>query len=102
MDEADALAAAGKFEEATHLLLVRSVDHIAAARPDWVHPASTTREISAIGGLSDHARGAFGSIAQRVERSLFALRKLDRDDWLEARAAYADFALAPLARENGT
>lgn len=99
MDEADALAAAGKFAEATHLLLMRSVDHIAAARPEWIHPASTTREISAIAGLSDHARGAFAGIAQRVERSLFALRILDQTDWLAARAAYSDFALAPLAGE---
>ena len=99
LDDADALAAEGRFAEATHLLLMRSVDHIAAARPEWVMPASTTREISAISGLSDHARTAFGSIANRVERSLFALRSLDRDDWLAARAAYADFALVPVATE---
>lgn len=93
LDDADALAAAGRFDEATHLLLERSVEHIAKARPDWVLPASTTREISAIASLPERARGAFGLIAQRVERSLFALRSLDRDDWLAARAAYADFAL---------
>jgi len=33
-------------------------------------------------------------IAERVERSLFALRRLGADDWQAARAAYADFALA--------
>ena len=39
---------------------------------------------------------AFRIIAERVERSLFALRALDRTDWEAARAAYADFALARL------
>lgn len=96
LDDADALAAAGKFGEATHLLLMRSVEQIRAARPDWVLPASTTREISALQGLPDTARTAFASIAQRVERSLFALRRLDQADWQAARAAYADFALSRL------
>ncbi len=96
LDEADVLAAAGKYAEAAHLLLKRSVDHIAAARPDWVLPASTTREIAGIEGLPPAARTAFGLIAQRVERSLFALRRLDEGDWRAARAAYADFALEPL------
>lgn len=99
LDEADALAAAGNYDEAAHLLLKRSVGHIAAARPDWVHPASTTREISVIEGLPAAARTAFGLIAQRVERSLFALRRLDESDWQAARAAYADFALERLTPE---
>ena len=34
------------------------------------------------------------AIAERVERSLFAMRGLSADDWLAARAAYAEFALA--------
>jgi len=94
IDEADRLAAAGKFEEAVHLLLQRSVTHIADARPEWLHPASTAREIASIPMLPESARSAFGVIAMRVERSLFALRKLDEADWLASRAAYADFALA--------
>lgn len=96
LDDADALAAAGRYDEATHLLLTRSVEHIANARPEWIVPASTTREISAIESLPARARTAFGLIAQRVERSLFALRSLDRDDWQAARAAYSDFALEQL------
>lgn len=93
LDDADALAATGKFAEATHLLLRRSVEQIAASRPDWVLPASTAREILAIPALPESAQKAFGLIAQRVERSLFALRRLDQADWQAARAAYADFAL---------
>lgn len=96
LEEADRLAAEGCFEAATHLLLQRSVGQIAAARPDWTRPSSTARELAALPALPDAARAAFGVIADRVERSLFALRSLDREDWEAARAAYADFALARL------
>jgi len=94
LEEADRLAAEGRYGEATHLLLQRSVGHIAEARPDWLIPASTAREIAALPMLPPRAREAFGAIAVRVERSLFALRALDREDWNVARSAYADFALA--------
>lgn len=96
LDDADRLAAAGRFDEATHLLLRRSVAQIAGARPDWVHPASTAREIAAIGALPEAARSAFAAISSRVERSLFALRRLDAADWDAARQAYAAFALERL------
>lgn len=96
LEDADRLAAEGRFDEATRLLLQRSVSHIAAARPDWVEPSSTARELAALPALPDAARTAFATIAERVERSLFALRALDRPDWEAARAAYAEFALARL------
>lgn len=92
LEDADRLAAEGRFDEATHLLLKRSVSQIARSRPDWVDPSSTARELSALPALSAPARGAFQTIAERVERSLFALRHLDKGDWDAARAAYADFA----------
>ncbi len=94
LEEADRLAAAGDFDEATHLLLKRSVGQIAEARPDLVEPSSTARELAAEPRLPDAARTAFAMIAAPVERSLFALGKLEEADWQAARAAYADFALA--------
>lgn len=96
LEDADRLAAEGRFDDATHLLLQRSVGHISAARPDWVEPSSTARELAALPALPDGARTAFRVIAERVERSLFALRSLERADWEAARAAYAEFALARL------
>jgi hypothetical protein len=98
LEDADRLAAEGRFDEATHLLLRRSVVQIATARPDWLAPSSTAREIAALPALPERARGAFATIAERVERSLFALRRLESGDWQAARAAYADFALADLSR----
>ncbi|MEM6858607.1 MAG: hypothetical protein AAF559_12105 [Pseudomonadota bacterium] len=94
LEDADRLAEQGRFDEAAHLLLKRSVGQIAASRPEWVDPSSTARELAALPRLSDAARRAFGVISKAVERSLFALRQLSREDWETARAAYADFALA--------
>ncbi len=93
LEDADRLAGEGRYGEAAHLLLQRSVSHIAEARPEWLHPASTAREIAALPSLPQRARQAFGVIAMRVERSFFALRALDAADWQEVRQAYADFAL---------
>jgi len=101
LEEADQLAEAGDYAGAVHLLLRRSVGQIARARPGWIEPASTTREIAALGRLPERARRAFALIAERVERSRFALRALAGEDWQAARAAYADFALAELAGEAG-
>lgn len=93
LEDADRLAAEGRFDEATHLLLRRSVQQIEAVRPGLLDPSSTAREIATLPALPEQARGAFGIIAQRVERSLFALRSLSAEDWQAARAAYAQFAL---------
>lgn len=101
LEDADRLAAEGRFDEATHLLLKRSVGQIAEARPDWVDPSSTARELASLPALSEAARSAFAAISQRVERSLFALSTLDRSDWEAARSAYANFALARIEGARG-
>lgn len=100
LEDADRLAAEGRYDEATHLLLQRSVGQIAAARPQWVEPSTTARELARLTALPEAARIAFAVMAERVERSLFALRSLDRGDWEAARAAYAEFALARLDRRE--
>jgi hypothetical protein len=97
LEDADALAREGRYDEATHLLLRRSVQQIAQARPDWVGRASTAREIGSIAALPDKARATFAQISGLVERSLFALRALNADDWQAARQAYAEFALERIA-----
>lgn len=91
--DADRLAAAGRYDEAVHVLLTRSVQRIEAERPGLLQPASTAREIAATLSLPGAARRAFGTIAGRVEASRFALRALVEADWLAARQAYAEFAL---------
>lgn len=96
LEDADRLAAAGEYGEAAHLLLQRSVGQIAAVRPGWLSPASTSREIGELQALPERARAAFAIIAQVVERSLFAMRGAGKADWHQAREAYSDFALADL------
>ena len=92
--EADAMAAAGRYAEAVHHLLFRSIEDIARRRPKLVRPALTSRELSASAALPPPARDLFAGIARLVERSLFGGRAVDASDWTGARAAYADFAAA--------
>lgn len=93
LEEADALAAQGRFAEAIHHLLFRSIEDIARRRPHLVRPALTSRELAAADAVPNGARGLFARIAALVERSLFGGRAVGPSDWSDARAAYADFAL---------
>jgi hypothetical protein len=99
LGDADRLANEGRYGEAAHLLLLRSVGQIRARRPGTLVPANTAREIAGLPQLPLPARTAFATIAAYVERSLFALRDLDQGDWIRARAAYAEFALNDLRAE---
>ena len=92
--EADALAAEGRFGEAAHLLLFRSIEDIDSRRPDLVRPALTSRDIAALPAIPERPRGAFARIAMMVERSLFARRPLGEVDWRDCRSAYEEFAFA--------
>ncbi len=93
LDEADALAAEGRFAEAIHHLLFRSVEDLARRRPDVVRPALTSRELAAAGAIPAAARCIFAGIAALVERSFFGGRPVGEQDWSTARTAYSDFAL---------
>ncbi|HEY0315884.1 MAG TPA: hypothetical protein VGC28_06425 [Sphingomonas sp.] len=94
LEEADALAAAGRYAEAARLILLRSVEDIMRRRPGLVRPATTSRDLAATPEIPATARPAFASIADVVEISLFADRGATAEAWHRARAAYADFALA--------
>lgn len=91
--DADAMAEAGRYDEAARLLLHRSLEEISRRRPTLLRPALTSREIARVPALPEAVRGAFAGMAAPVERSLFGGRQLGRDAWEEARAAYSRFAL---------
>ena len=93
LSEADALAARGLYAEAVHHLLFRSVEDIRQKRPQLVRPSLTSRELAAATGIPTIARELFARIAGYVEHSLFGGHPVGADDWMKARAAYADFAL---------
>jgi hypothetical protein len=94
LSDADALAAEGRFAEAAHLILVRSIDDFAAHRPGVVRPALTSRDLGRLDAMPREARQAFAQIAEVVERSLFGGRAVDADRFAACRRAYHDFALA--------
>ncbi|KPF62382.1 hypothetical protein IP88_14880 [alpha proteobacterium AAP81b] len=87
--EAEALAAAGAYGEAAHLLLLRSVEQIEARYPGTLTPADTSRDIARAPMLSPPVAQGFGRIAAIVEAGLFAGRALGEDAWRDCRDAYA-------------
>lgn len=92
LEEADALAAAGRFAEAVHLLLFRSIEDIQTRREGGVPRSLTAREIARLDALPDRARNGLSPIIQIVERSFFGGRDVDQDGWQAARASYERFA----------
>jgi hypothetical protein len=94
LSEADALAAQGRYAEAAHHLLLRSVEDMAARRPHLVRPALTARDLARAPDIPAAPRRLFAQIAAVVERSLFGGRGVGAEDWSACRAAYADFARA--------
>ncbi len=98
LDEADRLAAQGRYAQAVRLILHRSVEDIERWRGDPLRPSLTSRDIARFEGarfegLPDAARDIFGRIVADVERSLFGGAPLAQADWVRARGDYADFAL---------
>ncbi len=98
LDEADRLAASGRYAEAVRLILHRSIEDIEKWRGDSLRPSLTSRDIARFDGpafesLSDTARNVFRRIVADVERSLFGGKSLGEPDWTRARADYAGFAL---------
>jgi hypothetical protein len=94
LDDADHLAQAGRFGDAIHLILFRSIEEIGKKRPDAVRAALTSRDIVEAAPLSEAGRTAFRLIAEAVERSFFGGRPVEADDFDRCRRQYEAFALA--------
>lgn len=92
LEDADALAAAGRFAEAVHLLLFRSIDEIQSKKSGLIGRSLTSREIGALSGLPDSVRATLSPIIQIVERSFFGGQEVGEAGWNEARASYETFA----------
>jgi hypothetical protein len=94
LEDADQLARAGRFDEAIHLILFRSIEDIGQRRPAAVRSAFTSREIVEAAPLSDAGRAAFRLIAEAVEHSFFGGRPAARADFDRCRGQYEAFALS--------
>ncbi|MFN7054753.1 DUF4129 domain-containing protein [Hyphomonas sp.] len=92
LEEADALAREGRFAEAVHLLLFRSIEDIQERLEGGVAPSLTAREIATLGRLPERARRALRPIIGIVEQSFFGSRPVDAAGWQAARDSYEDFA----------
>lgn len=94
LEDADSLAAAGRFDEAIHLLLFRSIDDLRARRPGAVKPALTSRDIAGLEVLPAGPRAAFARLARAVELTFFGGRAAGADAFGAARSDYEAFAFA--------
>lgn len=92
LSEADELAARGRYDEAVHLLLHRSVADIAQRMPDFLRPSLTARDIAGSRALPEQPRGAFDKMRGIVESAIFARQPVGAEEWREARGAYERFA----------
>lgn len=92
LDEADALAREGRYAEAVHLLLFRSIEDIQTRLEGGVPTSLTAREIAALGRLPDRAKKGLAPIIQVVEKSYFGGRPVDEAGWQHARSSYEGFA----------
>jgi hypothetical protein len=92
LEDADKLAAAGRFAEAVHLILFRSIEDIEGKRPDLIKPALTSRDIAQLEGVPERVRRTFSDIARVVERSFFGGRSVGAEEFVACRQAYEGFA----------
>jgi hypothetical protein len=90
--DADALAAEGRFAEAVHVLLQRSIEDMRTRRPRAVSPSLTSRDIAVLPVLPETVRPAFAAMAGLVEHSLFGGRPVASSDFAAARQSYEAFA----------
>ena len=92
LEDADRMAAQGRYAEAAHLLLHRSIEDIQGRRPRAVGPSLTSRDIAELDSLPAAARPLFARIAEVVERSFFGGRDVDAAAFADCRRAYEAFA----------
>lgn len=93
LENADRLAAQGRFDQAVRLILHRSVEDIDDRRPRLVRPALTARELSVEQDVPGAARAAFTEVAAIVEYSAFAGLPIGAEAYQRCRGAYEAFAL---------
>lgn len=87
-DEVDRLAGEGRFAEAMHLLLLRSLIEIHKSIHAKIAHSLTSREILRQVPLSPDVRGALGDIVGWVEVAHFGRHLPTKDDYLACRSSF--------------
>jgi len=102
LSDADRLAAEGRYAEAIHLLLFRSIEEIDAKRPHAVKPALTSRDILDLQALPSVVRQSLSRLVMAVEWSFFGSRPVGPADFSACRRAYEEFAFPESWAEKAT
>lgn len=71
LDDAERLAAEGRWDEALHALLLQAIRLVSGRLPAPLPPSSTSRELLRLVPLAEEARQAFAGMVRAVELSLF-------------------------------
>ena len=91
LGDVDTLAKEGKFADAIHTLLFRSIQDIEDKRPHSIKQSFTSREIAELKILSPEARTAFSHIGRVVEEGFFGNKALGKPEFDACREAYVQF-----------
>jgi Domain of unknown function (DUF4129) len=94
LGDADELARLGRFAEAIHTLLLRTLQELARQAALHVAPAETSREILARVPLHADARAALGGLITAVEVTHFGADVAGPDDYERCRHQFHRFATA--------
>jgi len=95
LPEADRLAAAGRFGEAVHVLLIRALAKLSEGRGRSFADSATSREILRWKGLAPGERPPLGRLVEAVERSLFGGTEVDAEEYEDCRRAYGALEKSP-------
>jgi len=93
LDAAETLAAEGRFAEAIHVLLLKTLEALAARR-GALAPSSTSREILRGAALEAEARSALEGLVVAVEVSHFGGASPGEEDWRSCLDAFHRFLAA--------
>jgi len=94
LDDADQLAQQGRFAEAIHTLLLRTLQELARVSSTRIVPSLTSREILARISLVADARAALGGLITAVELTYFGDDVPGAADWERCRDQFHVFAAA--------
>lgn len=100
--QVDDLAAQGKYAEAVHRLLFRSIQDIDMNRPNVIRRSLTSREIAELKILTPKSAQVFSNIAATVERAFFGGQNIVKPDFDRVRADYVDLTQTSDHSASGT
>jgi len=90
LESADELAAAGRFDEAMHALLLRGLAEIRGRLDEELADSLTSREILRHTKLSERGRAPLRELVERVERAWFGEYGAEREDYLACRERFGE------------